>query len=404
MNEKIISTKELIKYNISNRRLLNIKYGNNNNNNEIKLRKNDDIITEPLLQPFIFTYPLFNIDFLGIKIILLSRVSFLPLLGNIVFEFFYNKNGELETITKKVIYTNFDEIIDAIDDILKQVRILIEKNIALNLENIYTNISDSINNQLIELFEGIKNPPDLSDIFQGPLNEIFKSVRNSIANCYNNACDNTEYFENDFNILLNSIYNFNQPNIENIIQYTESDILNFLSEHQDDTNVIYNETKSFYPSIKKAIERRLEINKINGRYEFNFDITTFYDIQDTHKKVINILNSFKERIENAISIENITFYNKINEQFDEMLNDPLKNVEVISYNAKNNASVIDAMKIYWDFISENEGDNRSELLISRINTLRTNITNLISLIFEQINDVYNEKILILNHLKLLLII
>ncbi len=53
MNEKIISTKELIKYNISNRRLLNIKYGNNNNNNEIKLRKNDDIITEPLLQPFI---------------------------------------------------------------------------------------------------------------------------------------------------------------------------------------------------------------------------------------------------------------------------------------------------------------------------------------------------------------
>ena len=60
-----------------------------------------------------------------------------------------------------------------------------------------------------------------------------------------------------------------------------------------------------------------------------------------------------------------------------MLNDPLKKVEVISYNAKNNASVIDAMKIYWDFISENEGDNRRELLISSINTLRTNITNLI---------------------------
>ena len=275
---------------------------------------------------------------------------------------------------------------------MKKVRILIEENIALNLDDIYTNISDSINNQLIELFEGIKNPPDLSDIFQGPLNEIFKTVRNSSANCYNNACDNTEYFENDFNILLNSIYNFNQPNIENIIQYTENDILNFVSENQDDTNVIYNEAKSFYPSIKKAIERRLEINKINGRYEFNFDITTFYNIQDTHKKVINILNSFKERIENAISNENITFYNKINEQFDEMLKDPLKNVEVISYNAKNNASVIDAMKIYWDFISENEGDNRRELLISRINTLRTNITNLISLIFEQINDVYNEKI------------
>ena len=115
---------------------------------------------------------------------------------------------------------------------------LIEENIALNLDDIYTNISDSINNQLIELFEGIKNPPDLSDIFQRPLNEIFKTVRNSSANCYNNAYDNAEYFENDFNILLNSIYNFNQPNIENIIQYTENDILNFVSEHQDDTNVI----------------------------------------------------------------------------------------------------------------------------------------------------------------------
>jgi len=392
LNE-IISKKDLINYNISNRRLLNIKYGNNNNNNnELKLRKNDDIITEPFLQPFIFTYPLFNIDFLGVKISLLSRISFIPFLGNIIFEFFYNKNGNLETITKKVINTNFDEIINAIDDIIIKVRLLIEQNIALELENIYKNISDTINSQLIELFEGIKNPPDLSDIFQEPLKDLFNIVRKSSANCYNNACDNAELFEKQYNDLLNLILTFNQNNIGNIINITENNLLNFLNLHQNDTNDIYEANKIFYPSIKKAIETTLKLNKMMGRYEFNFDITTFYDIQDTHKKIINIFNSFKERIENAISNDNFTFYNKINEQFDKILNDPLKNVEIISYNAKNNASVIDSMKIFWDFISENEGDIRREKLISRINTLRTNITNIISIILGQINDVYNDKI------------
>ena len=101
--------------------------------------------------------------------------------------------------------------------------------------------------------------------------------------------------------------------------------------------------------------------------DFNFDITTFYDIKDIYNQVINIMNNFKIRIENAIYIENLTFYNEINKQFDDILNEPLKNVEIISYNAKNNASVIDAMRTYW------KNDEKRELLINRINILRTNM-------------------------------
>ena len=38
----------------------------------------------------------------------------------------------------------------------------------------------------------------------------------------------------------------------------------------------------------------------------------------------------KKRIENAIVVENLTFYNKVNNQFNELLDTLLKNVENIS--------------------------------------------------------------------------
>ena len=82
---KIIESKKLINYNNNESKL---RLLNNN-----KLRKNDDIISEPFRQPFIFTYPLFNIDFLGVKIGLFSKVAFLPITGDYRIEFFFNKNG-----------------------------------------------------------------------------------------------------------------------------------------------------------------------------------------------------------------------------------------------------------------------------------------------------------------------
>ena len=191
--------------------------------------------------------------------------------------------------------------------------------------------------------------------------------------------------------LYNLITTGEENYLKNIIEITKSNINNLLNNHLTDAEDIYEAAKVFYPGIKEAIEKAEEIkNKINKYEPFNFDITAFYDIQDIYKKVITILSSFKDRIENAISVENITFYNEVNNQFNEILDTPLKNVEIISYNARNNASVIDAMRIYW---SNNTGDIKRELLISRINSLRVTINNMITEIFNKIKDTYDSEIL-----------
>ena len=392
---KIIESKNLINYNNNESKL---RLLNNN-----KLRKNDDIISEPFRQPFIFTYPLFNIDFLGVKIGLFSKVAFLPITGDYRIEFFFNKNGQLESITSKHIETNFDSIINSIDDIIDRLRALIENSIALEIKEIYNEKEKILDQQLNNLFKGISIAPDLSDIFQEPLKELFNTIKSASVNCYNDAIDNAELVEKKFNDLSTSINNGEQINIKNIIDIIKNDIDKFINDHQNDANSIYEAAQIFYPGIRNSIEKRLAVLKQNDSLDdFNFDITTFYDIKDIYNQVINILNNFKIRIENAIYIENLTFYNEINKQFDDILNEPLKNVEIISYNAKNNASVIDAMRTYW------KNDEKRELLINRINILRTNITNMISYIFEHIKNTYNEKIfesesynLIINNLKLI---
>ena len=395
---KIIESKNLINYNNNESKL---RLLNNN-----KLRKNDDIISEPFRQPFVFTYPLFNIDFLGVKIGLFSKVAFLPITGDYRIEFFFNKNGQLESITSKHIETNFDSIINSIDDIIDRLRVLIENSVALEIKEIYNEKEKILDQQLNNLFKGISIAPDLSDIFQDPLKELFNTIKSASVNCYNDAIDNAELVEKNFNVLSTSINNGEQINIKNIIDISKNDIDEFINDHQNDANSIYEAAQIFYPGIRNSIEKRLAVLKQNDSLDdFNFDITSFYDIKDIYNQVINIMNNFKIRIENAIYIENLTFYNEINKQFDDILNEPLKNVEIISYNAKNNASVIDAMRSHWN---NQIGDQKRELLINRINILRTNITNMISDIFEHIKNTYNEKIfesesynLIINNLKLI---
>ena len=395
---KIIESKNLINYNNNESKL---RLLNNN-----KLRKNDDIISEPFRQPFVFTYPLFNIDFLGVKIGLFSKVAFLPITGDYRIEFFFNKNGQLESITSKHIETNFDSIINSIDDIIDRLRVLIENSVALEIKEIYNEKEKILDQQLNNLFKGISIAPDLSDIFQDPLKELFNTIKSASVNCYNDAIDNAELVEKNFNDLSTSINNGEQINIKNIIDISKNDIDEFINDHQNDANSIYEAAQIFYPGIRNSIEKRLAVLKQNDSLDdFNFDITSFYDIKDIYNQVINIMNNFKIRIENAIYIENLTFYNEINKQFDDILNEPLKNVEIISYNAKNNASVIDAMRSHWN---NQIGDQKRELLINRINILRTNITNMISYIFEHIKNTYNEKIfesesynLIINNLKLI---
>ena len=385
---EIINSKNLINY--SNNLESNSRLLNSNNSNENKLRKIDEISPEPFNQPFIFIYPLFNIDFLGVKIGLFSKIAFLPLIGELKLEIFYNKNGNLESISNQTIITNFDTIIDEIQEVINQLIQSIEQFVVYIRENNFNETEKNLNIQLETLFQKIETPPDLSDTFK-TVEDFFHTIISLSATCYNNAnelANNTLYY---FNNILKKINEGNQNNLIKIISTTKNDVINFINDHQSDANNIYEASKIFYPEIEEKIKNRLvEKQNYNDYTPFNFDIATFYDIQDIYKKVINILSSFKERIENAIAVENLTFYNEVYNKFDEILDTPLKNVELISYNARNNASVIDAMR---EFLGEEEGDRRRELLISRINSLRVTINNMISEIFKKIKDTYDSEIL-----------
>ena len=230
----------------------------------------------------------------------------------------------------------------------------------------------------------------MSDTFQ-TVENLFNSVMSITADCYNTIIERIENTLSYLNNLFEDITQNKQTNLLNIINIIKNDVNIFINDHQNDANNIYEVAKIFYQEIEEKIKNRLKEKELNNdNTPFNFDIATFYDIQDIYKKVINILSSFKERIENAIAVENLTFYNEVYNKFDEILDTPLKNVELISYNARNNASVIDAMR---EFLGEEEGDRRRELLISRINSLRVTINNMITEIFKKIKDTYDSELL-----------
>ena len=385
---EIINSKNLINY--SNNLESNSRLLNSNNSNENKLRKIDEISPEPFNQPFIFIYPLFNIDFLGVKIGLFSKIAFLPLIGELKLEIFYNKNGNLESISNQTIITNFDTIIDEIQEVINQLIQSIEQFVVYIRENNFNETEKNLNIQLETLFQKIETPPDLSDTFK-TVEDFFHTIISLSATCYNNAnelANNTLYY---FNNILKNINEGNQSNLIKIISITKNDVINFINDHQSDANNIYEASKIFYPEIEEKIKNRLvEKQNYNDYTPFNFDIATFYDIQDTYKKVLKILSGFKTRIENAIAVENITFYNEVQNQFEEILNSPLEDVEFISYNARNNASVIDAMRIFW---GEEEGDKNRKLLIDNINSLRVKINDMINAIFNKITSTHKSELL-----------
>ena len=393
----IVNSKNLEEYKKeSERRILNLIDKNSKLSTKNQLRNLDDIITEPFRQPFIFTFPLFNIDLLGAQIGLFANVSFVPILGKFELEIFYNKNGEYESVGHKSIETNFDEIINVIDEVIDQLRVLIEGNIALEIKGIYETYQKDIDKHLNELFEGIGTVPDLSDVFQTPLKTLYETIRTASFNCYNAALDKTnEVINIIFPEIQMNIDSGNEEYVNNILSLTEEDVKKFLSDNKNNTYSLYQAAKVFYPGVLNAIETRLEILRQNYKEdEFDFDITTFYDIQDIYKKVITLMSGFEKSIKDAILRENLTFYNNVNDKFEEILNDPLKNVEIISYNARNNASVIDAI-----INVHSNGEGKRQELINGINSLRVKINDMLTSIYDKIYNVYYDNLFNTNDFK-----
>jgi len=67
----------------------------------------------------------------------------------------------------------------------------------------------------------------------------------------------------NFNDLSTSINNGEQINIKNIIDISKNDIDEFINDHQNDANSIYEAAQIFYPGIRNSIEKRLAVLKQN---------------------------------------------------------------------------------------------------------------------------------------------
>ena len=222
-----VNSKDNLKDYEKEKRRLELKEYNSKLLSKNQLRNLDIITTEPWREPFTFNYPLFNIDFLGAEIGLIAEVAFKPIIGQFEVQIYYNKNGKLESIGGKKIYTNFDNIIDAVDEVINKLNVLIESNIALEIKKIYDKYIGYINSNLETLFDKIKSVPDFSDVFQQPLEELFLEVRNASAIGYHQVIYNLTNTNNQFNQIQNEIDSKTEPNLKDIFDRT-SDIEQFL--------------------------------------------------------------------------------------------------------------------------------------------------------------------------------
>ena len=123
-----------------------------------------------------------------------------------------------------------------------------------------------------------------------------------------------------------------------------------IEEISDDNN-------KFIQNTIKSIEYQ-EKNSIHG---LNFDISTYYDIKNIINYVINIFESFKERINTALYYENMTYSSFISQEFENEIKPFLDKVNLIGEFAKNNVSAI----LSFD-------DSEREKLINKIKTININ--------------------------------
>ena len=312
--------------------------------------------------PIVFNYAIFRSNIFGVKISLNAKVSFNKKNGEIGVSVIFNSDGEEIVVLEETKYTNYGEAINLINKLSNDTSSLIENNVYKILTEKYNKVNDKINSELKSLNEKLKKTPKFSNQLKGVFDSIEDQVKKSSKYIFNEISKESENLNNKFNQISNSIKEKSENNIKELINTSNNLFDVFFKKKFEEIEEISEDNNKFIQNTIKSIEYQ-EKNSIHG---LNFDISTYYDIKNIINYVINIFESFKERINTALYYENMTYSSFVSQEFENEIKPFLDKVNLIGEFAKNNVSAI----LSFD-------DSEREKLINKIKTINININKIL---------------------------
>ena len=213
----------------------------------------DTNVLDPFYQPIFLPFPIIRVNELENPMAIISKFSFTPLNSLFGLDVYLNISNYSFLLFNKESFTNFEDIIVLIDDVLNRMGGSIEEEIEKKADNIYKNVRIYLENQLNNMSLFIDYFPEIKDFFLSPLDTLFTSTKNASGISFNALYLDGKNINETLTNLYNDIKN-NENNITlEISEITKTEIDNFIFDIQNKIDSIKNLLKIFSLKLLKIL-------------------------------------------------------------------------------------------------------------------------------------------------------
>ena len=165
----------------------------------------DTNVLDPFYQPIFLPFPIIRVNELENPMAIISKFSFTPLNSLFGLDVYLNISNYSFLLFNKESFTNFEDIIVLIDDVLNRMGGSIEEEIEKKADNIYKNVRIYLENQLNNKSLLIDYFPEIKDFFLRTLETLFTSTKNASGISFNALYLDGKNINETFTNLYNDI-------------------------------------------------------------------------------------------------------------------------------------------------------------------------------------------------------
>ena len=325
--------------------------------------------------PIMFSYSLYKSNIVGVKVGMSALVKFVPKTLTSYITLIYNTNGKQKVLLEKTETPNIGGSFDLMNKVIDQVvNDLIRLSNSIKKET--KNWVNKINKELKIISTNIKKFDDISKIFIEPLNTLIGKIKKYDNEQFEEIHQKINETENQIKQLIQNVSSnpIKEINIILIKEETSNSFHSFISELVISIDDFHKLIKSFIESLTESL-----INL----YGKPIDISIYYSIIEELDLCSNIYTLLDEvNLRKSIEFEKGNYSSYINDKLTEL---EIEEILILNENIAKRLQTNETLK---QSIEENDRND----MINKLNSFRTQITNIIKKIQSHINNTYDNAI------------
>ena len=363
-------------------------------NNKLNLRKENNLFTGNLSDypdisqlknladlngftvPIMFSYSLYKSNLVGVKVGMSALVKFDPKTLTSHVKLIFNTNDEPPlVILEKNETSTIQGSFDLMDKVINQVGSDLT-NLSISLESKTNKWVKNIKNELTKISNFIKKFDDISKIFIEPLNNLTKKIKQYDNDQFGEIHQKINETDGKMKQLIQNVSSnpIIESNVILIKEETSSSFTTFVSELHQNINDLHELIKSFIESLIKSL---------TDLYGKPIDVSIYYSIIEELDLCSNIYTFLdEENLRKSIELEKENYSLYINDIFTQL---EIDNILILNENIAKRLQTNETLK---ESIEEKDRND----MINKLNSFRTQITNIITKINSHIDDSYNIAI------------